>query len=179
MSVTARPLVKASLSRIRDGEVVAVFPFQFNPETLRRNISVEWTMLHAPGTEAPIAVFNHIQSQEIDFTLLLDARENYDDSKEGIRAQLDALESCVSPDPDVYFEDPSLSVAPSDYRLTVGPRTWPVVVSGIRVQEKMWNRDLVPVRAEVDMQLRTVFVDSGSTFVYLNSLRNSRARAEG
>ncbi len=177
-NVTGRPLQKGSLARIKSGQIEAILYFQYNPSTIRRVVAADWELVSAPGTDAPVAVFGHARPQEINLALLLDAREDFDDAKEGIRAQLAFLESMVGPDPTAYIAAPSQFTAPAEYRLTIGQRTWPVICDSVQVEEKMWNRELSPVRAEAQLTLRTVHIDAGSVYTAMQALSSSRARVE-
>lgn len=174
--VTGRNVVKAGFARIRDGAVEATFWFQFNPTDLQRRREPQWSMHSSPGSEVPIAIFNHVGSERIELTLLLDARETFDPQQGGTRAQQAWLESMAMQDPDDYLANADLFNKPADYRLLWGVRTWPIVVRSVSVKEEVFNEDLEPVRARVQMTLETRFDDlatltsQASSFSALRSL---------
>ena len=178
MSVTGRSLLKGWFGRIRDGEIDGIFDFQYNPTTMKHEVSPQYSMVDPPGSPIPTAVFKSVSNDVMKVKLLLDATDKYSSEEQGIWAKQSFLESLARPDLSSYLEGVGQFVSPPQVMMGIGPRTWDVVVTGLRVDTIRWNRDLIPTRAWVTMSLMSVYVDFETVLGEYQTLLVNRELAE-
>lgn len=176
------PLLKGSLSRIRQGKIVGVLEFQFNPTTIRRKGNAVYKMGRGPGSILPVATFAHTGDHIIDFQLLYDARENYEESIEGLRGVLAEIESLVLPPVDRWSKKRNnMSLSPDRLILIIGTRRWYCECTDYDIEEQQFNYKLHPVRATITFTLH--MINPGAKLLQafmddLNQFRKSYALAK-
>lgn len=158
MTVTGRQVQKAYLAKILNGEVQYTYEFQFNPSEDEKAREVEWGWVAAQGTPLPEAVFNRVASEKFTMQLLLDATENYSSLKEGVRADIAALESFTLPDVEIFASDLGQVAAPPQARFGIGNDVYTVIVDSITTRVVRRNTFMYPTRAFVDMSFSSTFV---------------------
>lgn len=172
-------LIKGNLSRIRQGKVVGVLDFQYNPSTLRRGGNVEWKMGLGPGGFLPVATFGKMGDLSISLELLFDARETYDSNLEGLRGVLAEAESIGIPAVDRWnSKRNALAVSPDTCMLVLGTRSWHCECVNWSITEEMWNLKLMPVRARVSYTLRLTNPGMAILQKYVDSIKTFRTRYE-
>jgi len=176
--VTGRPVTKGWLARVSDGEIQAVFTFQFNPSERTRSRDIEYTIVSPVGSTEPTAEFRSVSGTRIVMTLLLDATENYDEDKEGVGAQLAWLESCTEPDIDRFNDDIGQFIAPNELRYGMGKDSWNVVMTRFNPREVRWNKSGFTTRAYVDIELQSTYRDIAAIKARLNRLKLLRSKVE-
>lgn len=157
MSVTGRPLNKGYIASVRRGAIDQIMPFQFNPTEVDRARNVEYEFNSPPGSPAPTAFFMSIGGDSFTLQLLFDAVENYDPDKLGTTAQKAFIELLTQPDISLFSDEIGLGAAPPEARIGIGEEDWAVLVLSHRFRDVRFNRDQIPTRTYVDLQLRTMF----------------------
>lgn len=159
MIITGRKAKRAFLAKIEGGEVKSTYEFQFNPTEDEKSREVEWGWASAQGTALPEAIFNRINSEKFTLQLLLDATENYDADKEGVRADIAALEMFTMPDPEAFSSDLGQVAAPPAARFGIGNDVYTVVMETVTTRVVRRNSEMHPTRAYVDISMGTSFTD--------------------
>lgn len=159
MIITGRKANRAYLAKIQDGEVKSTYEFQFNPSEDEKSREVEWGWASAQGTALPEAIFNRISSEKFTIQLLLDATEDYDAAKEGVRADIAAIEMFTMPDPERFSSDLGQVAAPPQARFGIGNDVFTVVMDSVNTRVVRRNTDMFPTRAYVDIVMSTTFTD--------------------
>lgn len=173
-------LTKGLIARIRKGNIVGQLNFQFNPTTVNRSGAVEYNWGAGPGSVLPVATFSKMGEMSISLELFFDARENFDKSKEGLRAVLAEAESIGLPALEKWSaQRGALAVAPDRCCLVLGKRHWYCECVNWAINEEMWNEELDPVRAKVSYTLRMVNTGLLGIQKYVDTLKQYRNKYEG
>ncbi len=159
MKISGTRARRAYLAKISNGEIQYVYEFQFNPTEDEKAREVEWGWAAAQGTALPEAVFTRIASEKFTMQLFLDATENYSADKEGVRADIAALESFTFPDPDMYSADMGQVASPPPALFGIGEDVYNIVVESTNVRVVRRNFEMHPTRAFVDIKLSSTFTD--------------------
>jgi hypothetical protein len=175
--ITGRPLVKGYLGRISNGEMVDLFGFQFNPTEVTRARAVEYIFTSPPGSPLPFALFKSISGDTFTLQLLLDAVEDYDHENKGTSAMKAALEIYTQPEYNEFSDDLGQFVSPPMARYSMGDESFEVVVNSIQFRDVRWNRDGIPTRTYVDVQMRTAYTNISSLRARLDRLNVLSHRA--
>ena len=178
LSVTGRRLSKGWIGRVLDGEMVAVFTFQFNPSEITHDRGVEWVFESPTGSSLPTAIFRAIGGDTFALTLLLDATELNSRNSDGVRAKKAFLESLTQPDISKFNDDLGQFVAPPAVKFGMGGLMFDVVVSRASFRDVRFQTDLVESRTYVDLELRTYFVSVAAIKAHLQRLSSLRSRVE-
>jgi hypothetical protein len=176
MSVTSRPLSHGYLGRVVGGELVDIFPFQYNPTIVTRARSVEYNFSSPPGSPIPFAQFKSISSDRITLELLLDAVEIYDEDKQGVGAQKAFLESLTQPDIDSYSVDLGQFIPPPVAKFSLGRESFDVVATGVQFRDVRWNRRMICTRSRAQIQLATYWVSAANLGTWLSNLETLRQK---
>lgn len=171
------PLIKGFFGRIKDGEVVSIFDFQFNPPEVTRSRTVDYEFDSSPASVLPSAYFKAITGDTITIQLLLDAVETYKDSKKGTLAQQAFLESLTCPEFDEFSEEVGSFVSPPPVLYCMGEQSWKVVIPSLQFRDVRWNKYAIPTRTYVDIQMRTYFTDINEIKARYDQLRLLRREA--
>jgi hypothetical protein len=174
-SMSQTPVSRASLVKIVDGDVGDEFSFQFNFPEIQRGLNADYTFISPPGSMLPTAVYKSTVGQEMSFSIMVDATENPPlDSMGfslGVMPDLAFFESLVCPEVDTYLESNARWIAPARLIFLVGTRAWDVVCLSVKQTEVIYDRSMIPYRATIDITLKSIYVDSSTTDVYLREMK--------
>ena len=152
--VSSRKLNRGKMYRIYYGEVVSVFPFQFNPSEVSEEIGVEYHFTDSVGQYMTSAVFSRYTQNTQSFTLFLDGREFNSKTtrayKNDVKKQIAHLKLFVQPGPALSEETPQF-VGPTVTKIVRGSRVWTGVINTISIKEEMFDRNFDVIRAKVDI----------------------------
>lgn len=202
MSITPQTL-KGGLVTLdaQSGQVLRIFPLQYNPDSLSRTLQVKGTggeggdRLEALRLKGPPVETIKLEV-ELDAT---DPRTEGDATagQLGLHAQLAVLESLVYPtsaqlqETDSQASSGSLEIAPAQAPLLLfiwsPQRVVPVRLTEFSITEEAFDGNLNPVRAKVSLGMRVLSVDDlgfahrgGSLFMsYLRNKETLAARSAG
>lgn len=164
-------LEKAALIMLPSARNLSPIPrvvsFQYNPLELSRDVGLS-------ATETTPARLKGAPSESIQFTAFLDAidaKANGHDEPDGIYPQLSALELMMYPSAQTVAANTALAIAGSTNLLSPEvptllfvwgkQRVLPVAMDGLAITENVFDHNLVPVRAEVAVQLRVLNYSNG------------------
>jgi len=178
MSVSDRPVQKGWIGRIRDGEIdpEAYLVFQYNPTNIKEDISPEYSMVDAPGSAFPTAVFKSVTSHNINFQLFFDATEKY--TSTGLLAEKASLEAMAVQDLDPFVEGLGQFVSPPLLLLAIGEESWYVVATSVSFDVIRRNRELIPTRIRAELAFQVVHRGMSHTVSYYTKLSERRSSAE-
>lgn len=148
--------------------------FQYNPEKVEDKRTVSYATLNAPGMLMPIRQYTAGGDRTLSFTVTVDglykgpADDEIDiarDSRGGIGPELNKYRAFIHPQterwqdaasaPDgfsrLYEGAESVFVAPPACRFGFGERVIDCVVTEVSIKEQLYNPDLDPIRAEVQV----------------------------
>lgn len=175
------PLEKGSLVLLTNAVVPKVLTFQYNPESITRNRTGVWEPRKNPkdpkmtpaerGRQGSLRGAGlYAKAETIALKLLFDAtelclRDPVAGPKYGVLPELGMLEGIAlaeapkddaakKKDPKAKKDAPLTPVAPKEVLLVLGVRSFPVIVTSMNIVEKRFSPDLVPLRAEVDLQMQ-------------------------
>lgn len=156
-----------------------VLRFQYNPESITRNRTGAWEPRKNQKDQKPTPADKNGQNglrggglyakaETIAMKLLFDAtemllKEPLFTPKYGVLPELAVLEGIAlaeAPKDDAAKKkDPKkgtqlTALAPKEVLLVLGARYFPVIVTSMNITEKRFSPDLVPLRAEVDLQMQ-------------------------
>ncbi len=167
--------------RTLKGAIIAVDPFnplasvivfQYNPETLTRNLEAQTGA--EGGSTAEALRLKGAPIETIDAEIVIDATDQLEKKdptavRMGIYPQLSALEMIVFPKSALVIANTVLSalgtieVIPPEAPLTLfawGPlRVLPVSIKSLNVTEEAYDANLNPIRAKVSLKLRVLTYD--------------------
>ena len=169
-------LTKGLIARIRNGAVKGTLSFQYNPTSIRRSASVEWSWGLGPGGFLPVATFGKMGEQNISLELLFFSREDPNSSLfQGLRGVLSEAESLALPAVDRWnAKKNALAVAPDRVMLILGHRYWHCEIVSCDIGEEMFDPELAVVKATVSYELRLVNVGASAIKNYVDTLRSHR-----
>lgn len=174
-------LKKGSLVILPDAVVTQpkMLSFQYNPESITRNRTGEWAARKnqkdqrmTPAEKAKQGSLRgaglYSKAETIAMKLIFDAtelmlRDPYNGPASGVLPELAVLEGIAiaeAPKDDAAKKQSSkkgtklTQLAPKEVLLLLGARTFPVIVTSMNITEKRFSPDLVPLRAEVDLQMQ-------------------------
>lgn len=160
-----------------------VLRFQYNPETITRTRTGAWDArkngkILPPSKEKATSASQKQEkdnfrgggmfskSETVAMKLVFDATElllrGGDPDKLGILPELAVLEMIALgevPKDDANKKDTKNKlnpIHPKELLLVLGPRYFPVIVTQMTITEKRFSPDLVPLRAEVDLQMQVL-----------------------
>jgi hypothetical protein len=148
--------------------------FQYNPEKITDKRSVSYATLNAPGMLMPIRQYSAGGERTLSFSVIVDglftgpADDDIDvarDERGGIGPELNKYRAFVYPRterwqdanaaPDgftgLYGGAETVFAAPPTCRFCFGERVIDCVVTEVSITEQLYNLDLDPVRAEVQV----------------------------
>ena len=148
--------------------------FQYNPDKVTDKRSVSYAALNAPGMLMPIRQYSAGGERTLSFTVVVDglfkgpADDEIDvarDERGGIGPELNKYRAFVYPQterwrdangaPDgftgLYAGADTVFAAPPTCRFGFGERVVDCVVTEVSITEQLYNTDLDPVRAEVQV----------------------------
>ena len=157
--------------------------FQYNPETVTRNRTGEWTTKHqrrargdqrerprdsrqqVTGLDGHVGGGLYAKSETISFKVVFDATELIlgssanEDEGLGILPELAFIEGIALGGTERKKQRRNSSArnrptAPTEVVLVLGKRLFPVVITSVTVTEQRFDSELVPIRAEVDLKFR-------------------------
>jgi len=145
-----------SISRVENGAVVSIYPFQHNPNNLTRTRKTKWVALEAPGTTGSMAEFVNVGEWSMTLKLMLSSWSvNSSFSRNGVQPHISEIESWGLPSLDVFMTDDSHYISPPILRFQWGSRKWDVHCTSIEIEETEWNEDLMPTSATATISLET------------------------
>lgn len=198
-------LEKGSLVLLSKAAVPKVLTFQYNPESITRNRTGAWEPRKNQNDKKPTPADKSGQSslrggglyakaETIAMKLLFDATEltlkdPVEGSKYGVLPELGFLEGIAlaeaPKDDPAKKKDPKkgtqiTALAPKEVLLVLGARSFPVIVTSMNIVEKRFSPDLVPLRAEVDLQMQILEATevTGHAMVQASYERLLKAREE-
>ncbi|APR75698.1 Hypothetical protein A7982_01044 [Minicystis rosea] len=174
------PLKKGALVLLPKAatEQPAVLTFQYNPESITRNRTGEWAprknqkdQKMTPAEKDRQASLRgaglYAKAETIAMKLVFDAtelslRDPVEGPSYGVLPELGVLEGIAlaeapkgdAPKKDAKKDAQLTPLAPKEVLLVLGARCFPVIVTSMNIVEKRFSRDLVPLRAEVDLQMQ-------------------------
>ncbi|MFP2900776.1 hypothetical protein [Corallococcus sp. 4LFB] len=154
---------------------VRALRFQYNPETVTRTRAGQWET--KPGktpeqtkvlTDAQRGGGLHAKSETIALKLVFDVteallRDSSGAGTQGVLPELAILEGMALGKDQTGEEEKKpatklVSLNPTELLLMLGPRTFPVVITGMTIVEQRFDPALYPLRAEVDLRMRILEV---------------------
>jgi hypothetical protein len=167
MRVNGTRAERAYLAKILEGEVTYVYEFQFNPSEDEKTREVAWAWA-VVGPLLPEAIFIRLSREAFSLQLFLDATENYDPDKQGVGADIAALDSFTMPYPEIYCADMGQVASPPLTLFGIGEDAYYVVVNSVNVRVVRRNSEMHPTRAYVDLKLTSTYVDTSQMLNSLN-----------
>jgi hypothetical protein len=164
-------VVKCCIFKILDGTISEQYDFKYNFGELNQNLGAEYNLLTPPGSFLPTAIYKNSPGNDLSFSFLLDATERF--MVEGIVPDISFFQSLITPDIALALDAGARWTSPARLVLVVGERSWDVVCTNVSIKETMHNRDLTPIRATVDISLKTIYVGVEETRRYLIEMRNN------
>lgn len=161
-----------------DDKTLRILRFQYNPETITRNRTGEWDANkqrertpartqggQAQGGQRGAGLF--AKSETISMKLVFDATEailkadGAEAYEQGVLPELGVLETAAlggeaKERPARQSGVANTDAHPKEMLLVLGTRYFPVVITSLTITERRFTPDLVPVRAEVDVQMRVI-----------------------
>ena len=148
--------------------------FQYNPDKIEDKRTVSYATLNAPGMLMPVRQYTAGGDRTLSFTVTIDglykgpADDEIDiarDSRGGIGPELNKYRAFIYPQterwqdaasaPDgfsrLYEGAESVFTAPPACRFGFGERVIDCVVTEVSIKEQLYNPDLDPIRAEVQV----------------------------
>jgi hypothetical protein len=168
-----RSISKGSLMKIRDGDIVSVFTFQFNPTERAVTRAPMFTVKSPPGSWEPDAFFGYVGGSTFSIKLLLDATSGYSELEQGVRARKAWLEQFTYPDYDKYVDELGGFTSPAYLRYSMGGRSFYVRLINYTARDVMFNSQGIEIRSWIDLDFQTVFKDRAnekSTLAWLNKM---------
>jgi hypothetical protein len=172
--VTGRYPFKGVFSRVENGAVVSIYPFQFNPSNWTRDLDVNYSLISPAGSAMPTAIFQGIVGDVVNMTLLLDATEGYSRAREGVKADMAELESYSQPEIDRYLTDIGQFISPPQVIFSRGEDFWTVIVPKMTFRTVRENTYGYPTRVFVDIKMQAVFTNIQNLQTKLRRLERLR-----
>ncbi len=165
-------------TRLRKGAIIAVDPliprprviiFQYTPEMMRRSLTAQ--LSQEEGARSEVQRLKGPPQEEIDVTIEIDATDQLENGSDrlpqfGIYPQLSALELLLYPDVvrvlanTALMAAGTLEVVPPQAPLTLfvwgTKRVLPVRLNRFGIEEKIYDANLNPIRAEVSIGMRVL-----------------------
>lgn len=162
-------LTKGALYRIENGAVVHYFFFQYNPTTVVESLGTDWYKSSAPGQYMAGVSFKRFVPTQVSFQLFLFGRGD------GLRTQdqIKQLRSFCMPGSEFSAETPSF-VGPGRTKLILGPEVWNGVTDSLRISREVFNPQLEPTVARVDVAFTQASKGLQEDVAYHASARKSR-----
>ncbi|RKH10759.1 hypothetical protein D7V97_12905 [Corallococcus sp. CA053C] len=154
---------------------VRALRFQYNPETVTRTRAGQWETKPGKTPEQTKVLLDgqrggglHAKSETIALKLVFDVTEAVLRDREwagtsGVLPELAMLEGMALGKDQVGEEEKKpatklVSLNPTELLLMLGPRNFPVVITGMTIVEQRFDPSLLPLRAEVDLRMRILEV---------------------
>ncbi|MBN8232846.1 hypothetical protein JYK02_35550 [Corallococcus macrosporus] len=154
---------------------VRALRFQYNPETVTRTRAGQWETKPGKTPEQTKVLTDgqrggglHAKSETIALKLVFDVteallRDTKGAGTQGVLPELAILEGMALGKDQTGEEEKKpatklVSLNPTELLLMLGPRTFPVVITGMTIVEQRFDPDLYPLRAEVDLRMRILEV---------------------
>jgi hypothetical protein len=168
-------ILKGGIALINNetGNVERLIALQYNPETLTRSVQIKGVSgesgdhVEALRLKGPPVETIKLEA-EIDATDKLELADS-STGKEGLHAQLAALETIVYPSSTTLFSNNvqagagSIEIAPMSGPLTVfifgAKRILPVRITEMSITEEAFDINLNPIRAKISLGMRVLTVD--------------------
>ncbi len=168
----------STAARLRKGALIAVDPliprprvivFQYTPDMMRRSLTAQ--LSQEEGARSEVQRLKGPPQEEIDVTVEIDATDQLEDGSDrlpqfGIYPQLSALELLLYPDVGRVLANAALmavgtlEVIPPQAPLTLfvwgTKRVLPVRLNHFGIEEKIYDANLNPIRAEVSIGMRVL-----------------------
>lgn len=122
--------------------------FMYNPEQFDYNYSTDYAVIKAPGSPHPVYQFVGGNERTITTTLLIDGREK------GTILQWTSLLGRSYPAN--RSKDKNKFLPPPIAYFALGTFAKRVLIKDVTWRFTMWDKNLVPIRAEVDLVMETV-----------------------
>ncbi|RYZ43951.1 MAG: hypothetical protein EOO71_01540 [Myxococcaceae bacterium] len=154
---------------------VRALRFQYNPETVTRTRAGQWETKPGKTPEQTKVLTDgqrggglHAKSETIALKLIFDVTEALLRDREwagtsGVLPELALLEGMALGKDQTGEEEKKpatklVSLNPTELLLLLGPRKFPVVITGMTIVEQRFDTKLFPLRAEVDLRMRILEV---------------------
>lgn len=174
-NVTGRPIAKAWFARLIDGEIISLFPFQYNPTTINRERNVGFALVSPPGSPLPTANFQSISGDAISFTMLLDATSDYREENEGVGAQKAELESYTQPEIERFINELGQFISPPEVLFGFGADSWRVIIPRMGFRDVRFNGNGFTTRCFVDIRAQTYFSHPSEVQAHLSRVDRLRS----
>ncbi|RKH07820.1 hypothetical protein D7Y13_29325 [Corallococcus praedator] len=178
---------------------VRALRFQYNPETVTRTRAGQWESKPGKTPEQTKVLTDgqrggglHAKSETLALKLIFDVTEALLRDREwagtsGVLPELALLEGMALGKDQTGEEEKKpatklVSLTPTELLLLLGPRTFPVVITGMTIVEQRFDTGLFPLRAEVDLRMRILEVGENAANSKVaqafNNLRDQRREME-
>ncbi|RKG93212.1 hypothetical protein [Corallococcus terminator] len=154
---------------------VRALRFQYNPETVTRTRAGQWETKPGKTPEQTKVLTDgqrggglHAKSETIALKLIFDVTEALLRDREwagtsGVLPELAILEGMALGKDQTGEEEKKpatklVSLNPTELLLLLGPRKFPVIITGMTIVEQRFDTGLFPLRAEVDLRMRILEV---------------------
>lgn len=137
-----RKLVKGYLAQYDNPSKRLVF--QYNPEMFEDNIEVTYRAISSPGMSWPIYQYIGGEPRYVEFTLFLDHYNRTGENQ--VRKTINFLHSFLPYRKDRFH-------APPELLFSFGWFVKRCILSSLKVRYTMFDSNLQPIRAEVDIRL--------------------------
>jgi len=169
---------KGMLARIKDGEVVAEYRFQFNPTQVGHSRAVSHDFATPGGGYLPLAQFLYVNGDTFSISLLLDATDEYSHAKQGTRAQKACIELLTHPDVDDFLSGVGQFNPTPQVRFEVGGVSWNVKIVSLNMKDVRWNNELIETRTTVDIEMQSIYTSAAEMKARMQRLAALRAMVE-
>lgn len=162
---------KAWITRSGTTGVEAEYQFQFNPTTINRNISAQYTLVSPPGSSDPTAIFRAVGGKILEISVFVDATTSYfrktqtqaliDSGNPFTTVDLDIAfwESLVFPDIGPFLEGGGKWTSPPRVMFGYGLKYWHVVVTSVNIVEQAFDQAMRCIRAQIDISMQSIWTN--------------------
>lgn len=140
-------LQKGYLENVSTGRILR---FQYNPESFHDDIAVEYRDIKSPGISYPIYQYVGGEARTVSFTLFLDNRETRRGANR-VRETINFLNSLLP-----VANRGRQFTAPSRAIFGFGWFVKPCILVAMPTNYREFDRNLQPLRAEVEVQLKII-----------------------
>jgi len=160
---------KAWVTRSNTAGIEAEYQFQFNPTTISRNTTAQYTLVSPPGSTDPTAIFRSISGKTLDISILVDSTTSYFRKAQTVAliesgnpfttVDLDIAfwESLAFPDIGPFLEGGGKWTSPPRILFGYGLKYWHVVVTSVSVTEQMFDQAMRCMRAQIDVSMQSIW----------------------
>ena len=180
MAFGQTPVVKGSMTRLVQDQIVDVFEFQYNPTIYSESMVTEWYFSQAPGQYLPVATFSRFGKQGVKFQLFMYGRERGVSKSTGtadIRRQKARLKLFASPGPRFGIGAEQF-ISPGRVMLVLGEELWDGVINSLDFTNELFNRQYNVQQFRANVVFTVTSTGFANELAYLDTIR-SRAGLTG